>query len=318
MKSLPWFRMWAEAVDDEKLRLLAFEDRWHFVALLCLKCQGTLDSPAPHLDKRIALKLGLQLPQLEEVKRRLLEVGLVDDAWQPIKWAVRQFEQEKKAKDAYIYFIGGSSGDVKIGHSKNPWARLVDLKSEHKRTDLEVLATVRLGSSSSSEVDIHADLERFRVHGEWFKRAPVIEAAMREIGQGHLKTEGELRSFIRSYYVVNDNVDSYEQIQIQIQSTDSEKEKNSVRASPSDPPPAIDDQKAAQSPTVDAAIFAEARQIFGSSIGGQLNRAIRAKGKPWVVDIIERCRGKDPEAARAYLAAAMQSREQKPGRFRTA
>jgi hypothetical protein len=100
--------------------------------------------------------------------------------------------------------------------------------------------------------------------------------------------------------------------------TDSDKEKNSVRASPPDPPDDPDSQKTAQSPTVDAAIFAEARQIFGSSIGGQLNKAIRAKGKPWVVELIERCRGKDPEAARAYLAAAMKGREEKPGRFRSA
>jgi hypothetical protein len=48
--------MYAEAVDDEKLRLLAFEDRWHFVALLCLKSLGTLDSDAPFLERRIALK----------------------------------------------------------------------------------------------------------------------------------------------------------------------------------------------------------------------------------------------------------------------
>lgn len=89
-----WFRMYAEAVDDEKLRLLAFEDRWHFVALLCLKTMGTLDSDAPHLERRIALKLGLQLPQLAELQRRLIDVGLIDDNWQPIKWSDRQFESD--------------------------------------------------------------------------------------------------------------------------------------------------------------------------------------------------------------------------------
>lgn len=90
----PWFRMYSEAVDDEKLRLLAFEDRWHFVAVLCLKCQGSLDSDAPYLDRRVALKLGLQLPQLDELKRRLMEVGLISEDWQPLKWADRQFESD--------------------------------------------------------------------------------------------------------------------------------------------------------------------------------------------------------------------------------
>jgi hypothetical protein len=57
--------------------------------------------------------------------------------------------------------------------------------------------------------------------------------------------------------------------------------------------------------TLDKALFAEARKIFGYSIGGQVNRAIRAKGKPWVHGVIEACRGKDEEAARAYFAAAL-------------
>lgn len=73
--------------------------------------------------------------------------------------------------------------------------------------------------------------------------------------------------------------------------TDTDTEKNSVRA--------------ASAATLDAALFAEARNVFGKSIGGKINQAIRARGKPWVVDVIERCRGKDPEAARAYLVAAL-------------
>jgi hypothetical protein len=97
--SYPWFRMYAEAVDDEKLRLLAFEDRWHFVALLCLKSLGTLDSDAPFLERRIALKLGLQLPQLDELKRRLNEIGLINDDWQPVAWERRQFKSDHDAAE---------------------------------------------------------------------------------------------------------------------------------------------------------------------------------------------------------------------------
>lgn len=43
MSKLPWFRTYIRMVDDDKLKLLAFEDRWHFVALLCLKGEGLLD-----------------------------------------------------------------------------------------------------------------------------------------------------------------------------------------------------------------------------------------------------------------------------------
>lgn len=110
--SLPWFRMYAEAVDDEKLRLLAFEDRWHFVALLCLKAMGTLDSGAPLLERRIALKLGLShapvtsngcdshaSTPITELKRRLIDVGLIDRNWQPLKWGKRQFNSDHSAAE---------------------------------------------------------------------------------------------------------------------------------------------------------------------------------------------------------------------------
>src|SRR5690348_12685103 len=91
---MQWFRMYAEAVDDDKLRLLAFEDRWHFVALLCLKAGGVLDSDPQTLERRIAIKLGLMPPDLAEVKRRLREIGLIEDNWQPLGWGKRQFESD--------------------------------------------------------------------------------------------------------------------------------------------------------------------------------------------------------------------------------
>jgi len=97
MKHNPWFRMYTEAVDDEKLRLLAFEDRWHYVAILCLKGQGLLDDDSdPSLRMRkIAVKMGVQLRELDEIARRLAEVGLVDqDTLQPVKWDIRQFRSD--------------------------------------------------------------------------------------------------------------------------------------------------------------------------------------------------------------------------------
>lgn len=60
-----------------------------------------------------------------------------------------------------------------------------------------------------------------------------------------------------------------------------------------------------EAPSIDQALYAEARTIFGQSIGGQISKAIKLKGKPWILGVIESCRKKDPEAARSYLAAAM-------------
>ena len=99
MSGLSWFRMYAEAIDDDKLRLLAFEDRWHFVALLCLKTQGVLDERDEQLKRRrMAIKMGLDLPELESVMHRLETVGLVSSKWQPLAWKKRQFVSDSSTK----------------------------------------------------------------------------------------------------------------------------------------------------------------------------------------------------------------------------
>lgn len=103
MSKLPWFRTYTRMVDDDKLKLLAFEDRWHFVALLCLKGEGLLDKgDAPALlMRKVAVKLGLDVRSLEEVARRLAEVGLIEQATlQPSKWATLQMRSDVDATAA--------------------------------------------------------------------------------------------------------------------------------------------------------------------------------------------------------------------------
>lgn len=103
-KALPWFRLYSEAVDDEKLRLLAFEDRWHFIALLCCKGMGILDGVDSITRRKIAVKMGLDLRELGEVSRRLSEVGLIDqDSLQPTKWDDRQFRSDSSTQRVKEY-----------------------------------------------------------------------------------------------------------------------------------------------------------------------------------------------------------------------
>ena len=93
--SMQWFRLYNRLVDDEKLRLLAFEDRWHFVALCCLKSSGLLDAPNSDLrDRRIVVKLGVQVRELEEIARRLREVDLIDDNLSPCAWSDLQYQSD--------------------------------------------------------------------------------------------------------------------------------------------------------------------------------------------------------------------------------
>jgi hypothetical protein len=99
--NLQWFRLYHRMVDDEKLRLLAFEDRWHFVALCCLKSSGLLDEPDSDIrSRKIAVKLGVQVRELEEIARRLREVELVDEALNPLAWDELQFKSDNSTERA--------------------------------------------------------------------------------------------------------------------------------------------------------------------------------------------------------------------------
>lgn len=113
MGALQWFRLYHRIIDDEKIRLLAFEDRWHFVALCCLKADGLLDEADSQVKwRKIAVKMGVQARELDEIRRRLAEVDLVDEDMVPTAWddlqyrsdtstdRVKRFrEKQKKNKD---------------------------------------------------------------------------------------------------------------------------------------------------------------------------------------------------------------------------
>lgn len=99
-----WFRLYSRMIDDDKLRLLAFEDRWHFVALCCLKSDGLLDEPTDDLRaRRIAVKLGVQLRELDEISRRLREVGLIDETLSPVAWDDLQFRSDSSTDRVKAY-----------------------------------------------------------------------------------------------------------------------------------------------------------------------------------------------------------------------
>lgn len=97
--NLQWFRLYHRIIDDEKIRLLAFEDRWHFIAICCLKADGLLDEPEGDLKQRkIAVKLGVQLRELDEIKRRLCEVGLVTETFHPVSWNDLQYQSDSSTE----------------------------------------------------------------------------------------------------------------------------------------------------------------------------------------------------------------------------
>lgn len=97
---MPWFRMYTDFLNDPKMITLAFEDQRHFIGLLALKGDGTLDNEcAPDLLNRIvAQRLWVDYAVVGEVKKRLMAVGLIDDNWQPAAWEKRQMRSDSSTE----------------------------------------------------------------------------------------------------------------------------------------------------------------------------------------------------------------------------
>ncbi|WP_299074943.1 hypothetical protein [uncultured Paraglaciecola sp.] len=95
---LPWFRLYTEIIDDEEVAMLAFEDRWHFVAMMAMKGKGVLDKEyksEDYRDRLIAKKLGLDVVTFKDVRARLMDAGLIDELCNPSAWEKRQRRSDK-------------------------------------------------------------------------------------------------------------------------------------------------------------------------------------------------------------------------------
>lgn len=164
MSALPWFRVYHRMVDDEKLRLLAFEDRWHFVAICCIKGSGLLDEPDSDMrDRKIAVKLGVQVRELEEIARRLFEVGLVDESLNPCAWEELQYRSDNSTARVKKFREKQRGNGVK--RFRNVSVTVQDTESD---TDTEVEAKASCASSDAPAVKPEHIFER------WNETAAVI------------------------------------------------------------------------------------------------------------------------------------------------
>lgn len=131
MSNLQWFRLYHRIIDDEKVRLIAFEDRWHFIAVCCLKADGLLDEPESSIKwRKVAVKMGIQLRELDEIKRRLFEVGLVDEDMQPTAWDDLQYRSDTSTDRVRKY-------REKTKTSPNETARNVSVTVQETDTEAE-------------------------------------------------------------------------------------------------------------------------------------------------------------------------------------
>jgi len=88
-----------------------------------------------------------------------------------------QLAQEREAREAampqLVYFIASEAGPIKIGIANNPVGRLKTLQTSHHEK-LHLLVTCAGGQPK--EAAYHKLFAPHRLAGEWFARAPEIEA----------------------------------------------------------------------------------------------------------------------------------------------
>jgi len=161
---MQWFRLYNRIIDDKKIRLLAFEDRWHFVALCCLKSSGELDAPPSDLrDRQVAVALGVQVRELEEIGRRLREVGLIDENLNPLAWDELQYRSDNSTDRVRAY----RKRQQKQERNTTKQPRNVSVTAQETETDTDILEPK--GSCASGDA-----LKPEHVVERWNEIAPAL------------------------------------------------------------------------------------------------------------------------------------------------
>ncbi|WLA80334.1 GIY-YIG nuclease family protein [Bradyrhizobium elkanii] len=212
-----WFRLYNTLVDDPKVQQLPDS---LFKALINLWCVASQNDGVLPSNGDIAYKLRIKPEKAAEYVTKLVRAGLLDNidgAFVPHNWDGRQYKSPKSddgadPKGKYVYFVtAGSVGSVKIGVSKNPWARVAELQTGYP-DKLSIAATFK--TRATSEVDLHDLLADFRRQGEWFD---LPASVMNVVLDAHtaksdyvalmLLLRSELRKEIRSSYVAGTRED---------------------------------------------------------------------------------------------------------------
>lgn len=205
-----WLRLYTSILDDPKVQRLPAEQFRGWINLLCLAKEN--DGLLPSIEDT-AFRLRISEAEAHSLVEALAKRGLLDadgETLKPHNWDGRQFlsdvsaESSRQYRDgkagdnprgSYVYFIGTTIDRiVKIGISKNPWARVVEFQTGSPEK-LCVLATFR--GSPFSEWDIHQLLAAYRQHGEWFVLPENIQQLITTAATNK-QTYDELATLLRS------------------------------------------------------------------------------------------------------------------------
>ena len=191
MSELRWFRCHVDIVDDEKLGLLAFEDRWHYVAILACKAKGLIDQDDEFMRRKVQRKLGLTADEFEKAIDRLARVKLIDKrTLEPLGWSKRQYESDNSSERTRRYRERlKNGGDGVKRHSD------VTVTPPETETDTELCSTQPKGKFQPEGVpnQLWADFVAVRKA----KRAPITAASMQRLEREAAKANLSLQAAIQ-------------------------------------------------------------------------------------------------------------------------
>lgn len=129
---MKWFKLYPEIANHPRLRILSFEDRWHYVSLMCAKADGTLDQPNEKLrDQMLSVHLGLTPVEMAAVKERLMDVELIAEDWDIINW------EDKQSSDAT------GAARKRRQRAREKLAKEEELRNKNKEQDVTVTGQSR-------------------------------------------------------------------------------------------------------------------------------------------------------------------------------
>ncbi len=91
----PWFRMYAEFATDPKVQSMSEAMQRRLMMVLCMRCSDVLATL--HVDE-LAFALRISDDELAETKALFVRKGFIDDQWNVLNWAKRQFTSDSSTE----------------------------------------------------------------------------------------------------------------------------------------------------------------------------------------------------------------------------
>lgn len=205
-----WVRLWHDMPTDPKWRTIARKSGQPISAVIAVFTMMMVNASA-NTEERGTIK-GFEPDDVasaldiepEDVAAILAAMqGKVIDGGRLSGWTKRQIDcahgSNSSGTKSYLYVIANSgSRELKIGTSRNPWARAKDLQTA---TTGRTTVVATFSGTRSDETTAHQILAKYRKSGEWFALPRAIHQFIVAQHNKKLSAEdflSELREWLRS------------------------------------------------------------------------------------------------------------------------